>query len=356
MTRLTRNERRLAAADQAAQWLVALQAAELSAQQKSEFIDWLRESPLHVSEMLQACRLHRDLGAFDRWNNIIAFEGEAQNKVLTLARRGRSADAAAAAPAPAPRRRRRALAIAACLTGVLLVSPYLLNRLDESDWKTESGERREVILSDGSVVDLAPSSEVRARFQGDIRAISLKRGEALFHVAKDSSRPFIVQVENTRVRAVGTVFNVAQSEQGISVTVVEGRVSVSKKDVANAADTSADPTPLGADEQMVISAVDHSSRVRKVRGELEVAWAAGQLAFENEPVAEIVRRFNRYNKIQLRLADEHLGERRMSGMFRATDPESFVAVLQSAGGVAVDRSSSGVIIVGVSDTAGSAPP
>lgn len=350
MTRLTRNERRLVAADQAAHWLTALQAGELSPQQNSEFIDWLRDSPLHVSEMLQACRLHRDLTAFDRWNNIIAFEGRAQNQVLTLLPPDR-----VAAKLAAPRRRRHVLSIAACLAVTVLAAPYLFHRLGESDWKTDAGERREVTLSDDSVMDLAPSSEVRVRFQGNSRTIWLKRGEALFHVAKDPNRPFVVQVGNTRVRAVGTVFNVAEYDQGIAVTVVEGRVAVSAAGLANASDA-AHLTPLGADEQMVISAVDHSSKVLKVRGDVEVAWAAGQLVFENEQVAEIVRRFNRYNKIQLRLADERLGERRMSGMFRVTDPESFVAVLQAAGDVAVNRSSRGVIIVGVSGAAESTPP
>jgi transmembrane sensor len=343
VTRLTQKQRRLAAANQAAHWLVALQTVELPRQQKSEFIDWLRESPLHVSEMLHACRLQRDLGAFDRWNNINVSEGPTENKVLALVRQSRLSDT------PAPGRRRRiasAFAIAACLAGALVVSSYLFNRFSESRWTTELGERREVTLSDGSVVDLAPSSEVRARFENNLRMISLKRGEALFHVAKDPNRPFIVQVANTRVRAVGTVFNVAQSDQGVSVTVVEGRVTVSEKGAPNGAGRSEQSTPLGADEQMVISAVDHSSKVRKVKGELEVAWAAGQLVFENEPVAEIVRRFNLYNKVQLQLADAHLGERRMGGMFRATDPESFVEFLQSAGGVAVNRSSSGVVVIG----------
>lgn len=351
MTRLTRNDRRLAAADQAARWLTALQAGELSEEQNSEFIDWLRDSPLHVSEMLQACRLHRDLTAFDRWSNIIAFEGHAQNKVLALTPRDRMA-----AGPPAPRRRRHVFAIAACVAVAILASPYLLHRLGESDWKTEAGERREVTLSDDSVMDLAPSSAVRVRFQGNSRTIWLNRGEALFHVAKDANRPFVVQVGSTRVRAVGTVFNVAERDQGIAVTVVEGRVAVSAEGAANAADPSDHQTPLGADEQMIISTADHSSKVLKVRGDVEVAWAAGQLVFENEQVAEIVRRFNRYNKIQLRLADEHLGERRMSGMFRVTDPESFVAVLQAAGDVAVNRASRGVIIVGVNSAAESTPP
>ena len=340
MTQLTKSERQRAAAHQAAQWLVTLQAGELPRQQNVEFVDWLRESPLHVAEMLHACRLHRDLAAFDRWNRVAAFEGDNESRVLSLlspeqhpARNVR------------PRRFGVGLAIAASCAGALVVGALVLGRFSESSWRTELGERREVTLTDGSVVALAPNSEVHARFQKNSRAISLVRGEALFHVAKDPGRPFIVTISNTQVRAVGTVFNVVQSDRAIAVTVVEGRVAVSGEDVTPPADTLEHSVPLSANQQLVISPTKHSSAVHSVRGELEVAWAAGQLVFQDEPVAEIVRRFNMYNKVQIQLADESLAQRRMGGMFRTTDPESFVAVLQSAGGVAVNRSN-GVITIG----------
>ena len=341
MTQLTKTERRRAVATQAAQWLVILQAGELSRQQNVEFVDWLRESPLHVAEMLHACRLHRDLAAFDRWNRIAVFDGDAEGKVRSLLQAEQQTNGKAV-----PRRRLGVgLAIAASLVGALLLGSLMIARFSESSWRTELGERREVTLADGSVLNLAPNSEVHARFQGNLRAISMERGEALFHVAKDASRPFIVKVSNTQVRAVGTVFNVAQSDRTISVTVVEGHVAVSGADVTAPPNASEHSVPLSANQQLVISPADHSSAVHAVRGELEVAWAAGQLVFDNEPVAEIARRFNLYNKIQIKLADQHLAERRMGGMFRTTDPESFVAVLQSAGGVAVNRSD-GVITIG----------
>ena len=342
MTQLTKTERRRAVATQAAQWLVTMQAGELSRQQSVEFVDWLRESPLHVAEMLHACRLHRDLSTFDRWHRIAAFDCETEGKVLSLLQPEPRAATDKAVPRP---RLAIGLAVAASLGGVLLVASLMVTRFSESSWRTELGERREVTLADGSVLNLAPNSEVHARFQKNLRAISLERGEALFHVAKDASRPFIVKVSNTQVRAVGTVFNVAQSDRTISVTVVEGRVAVSGADVTAPSNASQHSVPLIANQQIVISPADHSSAVHAVRGELEVAWAAGQLVFDNEPVAEIVRRFNLYNKIQIKLADEHLAARRMGGMFRTTDPESFVAVLQSAGGVAVNRSN-GVITIG----------
>jgi len=207
-----------------------------------------------------------------------------------------------------------------------------------------------VTLSDGSVVDLAPSSEVRVRYRAHSRSVVLDRGQALFHVAKNPERAFTVEASGTRVRAVGTVFDVERTEQSVSVTVVEGRVTVTEQpdtlDSGSASPEESTNVSLGADEQIVISATGGLNTVHKVRGEMAIAWAAGQLIFDNESVAEIARRFNLYNRTQIVLLDQNLAARRISGQFRATDPESFVAFVQSAGGVYVERPSAEQIILG----------
>jgi transmembrane sensor len=61
----------------------------------------------------------------------------------------------------------------------------------------------------------------------------------------------------------------------------------------------------------------------------EPAPADGRLVFENTPIGEAVKVFNRYNATQLHVADERLARRRISGVFEATRPESFVAFIQT---------------------------
>ena len=56
--------------------------------------------------------------------------------------------------------------------------------------------------------------------------VELVEGQALFRVAKDHARPFVVQTAGIRVRAVGTQFDVYRKASGTQVTVVEGRVAV----------------------------------------------------------------------------------------------------------------------------------
>jgi len=156
----------------------------------------------------------------------------------------------------------------------------------------------------------------------------------LFHVAKSPGRPFVVQAALTRVRAVGTVFNVESGDRGVSVTVVEGRVAVSQQPVSHAGATA---LSLGADEQVSISPSGRATPVRKVQSEAEVGWASGQLVFENETVAEIARRFNLYNRTQIQVLDTELAAQRISGMFRASDPGSFVAFVRLVTGARVSQ-------------------
>jgi transmembrane sensor len=353
MSRFTRKERKTELAEDAASWLVALQADELSSEERAEFIDWLRESPIHVAEMLHTCRVHRDLSLFEKWSAVAPFVPREASRVLPLAQLRRSG----VAIAPAERVFfRRILSAGACAVAAAIAIPFLWTWYGESSWQTQLGERREVTLVDGSVVDLAPESKIRVRYADKSRSVVLERGEVLFHVAKDASRPFIVQAAQMRVRAVGTVFNVAESQQGLSVTVVEGRVTVSDKRSDMLRSSSRPVVSLGVDEQLLVSSAGTASPIRKVKGEMEVAWATGQLIFDSESIAEIARRFNLYNRTQIRVTDKELGERRLGGVFRATDPESFVAFVVTVGGVAVSRPNPNLIVLGNQQAASDASP
>jgi transmembrane sensor len=344
------DEHRAQAVGQAVQWLVAMQSEELSGQERADFVDWLRESPLHVSEMLHACRLHRDLRAFRKWDEIAAGSDRELNRVVHLSARQQGGDSKFVESSERKRTERRTVGIAAVVAPAAVCAVIAVVSLGQTTLRTQLGERREVTLSDGSVVELAPSSEVRVRYRTHSRSVFLDRGQALFHVAKNTERPFTVEASGTQVRAVGTVFDVERTEQNVSVTVVEGRVTVTEQpDTRNPSRLSSGEgtnVSLGADEQIVISSTGALNTVHKVKGEMAIGWAAGQLIFDNESVAEISRRFNLYNRTQIILLDQELGSLRISGEFRATDPESFVAFIQSAGGVSVQRPTAEQIILG----------
>ena len=346
MTSDVQIENRRRAADQAALWLLTLQSEVLSRAQRAELIDWLRESPLHISEMLCACQLQRNLAAFKGWHDIARIDDAQPDKVIKLL----ESLEAVAPSGPARHRLRKGLLLAASIAAVCLFGVLAFTRFDQTVLRTQLGERREMTLADGSVVDLAPESELVVRYRSRERLIALNHGEALFHVARNPGRPFIVQAALTSVRAVGTVFNVERGDQGVSVTVVEGRVAVSQQMAPHAAHSTAESAAsalsLGADEQVSISPAGRATAVRKVRSEAEVSWASGQLVFEDTTVAEIAHRFNLYNRTQIQVLDADLAARRISGVFRASDPGSFVAFVRSVAGVPVAQPDSNHITLG----------
>jgi transmembrane sensor len=329
------SEARRQIAERAALWLLTLQSEEVAQAQRAEFVDWLRASPLHVSELLRICKLQRELTDFTGWQQMAAISGAQPTEVvrfLPSAGMGRAHRSV--------RRARNAALLAAGVAALGMTASLIFTRLGQTEFRTQLGERREVTLADESVVDLTPDSDVIVRYKPGERLITLARGEALFRVAKNPKRPFIVQAAQTRVRAVGTVFNVGRGAEGVSVTVVEGRVAVSQQPATRFAGfTSAPASPvlsLQANEQVKITLAGVASEVRKVNGEAEVG-AAGELAFENETVGEIARRFNLHNNTTIEILDSRLAARRISGVFRDSDPQSFVSFIQAAANATVSQ-------------------
>src|SRR4029077_9414852 len=87
-------------------------------------------------------------------------------------------------------------------------------------YSTDIGERRSITLADGSTVDLNARSQLRVEFSKSERRVELLDGQALFQVAKDKQRPFIVHSGDATVRAVGTQFDVYRKDSGTTITVL----------------------------------------------------------------------------------------------------------------------------------------
>ncbi len=233
----------------------------------------------------------------------------------------------------APPHRRRALllgasALAAGLAGVFVASEIVLRQTAEL--KTAKGEVRHVPLSDGSSVTLNTDTVLRVNFSPATRDVELVAGEALFNVAKDKQRPFIVTAGDTRVRAVGTSFTVrCQKDLSVRVVVSEGVVEVSKPGQPRPVRVAANVVAVTAASAGV--AVPLAASVAPVRtqtlGPNEVvrglAWREGMLSFDGETLAEAAAEFDRYSTTRIVIDDPELGHETVTGLFSASDPQGF---------------------------------
>jgi transmembrane sensor len=365
------SERRRRAAEEAAEWWVLLQG-EVSRKEREDYVDWLRESPVHVAEMLRVAQVHGALEKFRRWSEIPTDGGGTEGTVVPLVRPTHTTSPPVSKYTP--RQWRLAASVAAVLLVIAALTGLLL-ALRGQVIETQRGERREVALADGSVVQVDPETRLKVQYEAHTRRVVLERGRALFHVAKNPERPFLVQVRDTTVRAVGTAFAVEEADHTVVVTVAEGRVVVlhgpvtegplpdttrEKKTTASAvirADKAAGPNEprsagsavteiiLIANQQVTVAGAGTAEPVREVDSARVLSWAEGRLIFENESVERAVREFNRYNRIQLRVNDAALAQRPISGVFSASDPESFVAFIQSVAAVHVKRNESDDITI-----------
>src|SRR6202042_1786963 len=126
----------------------------------------------------------------------------------------------------------------------ILAAALELHEFSSPIYATSLGEQRSIQFEDGSTVELNSRSKVRVKYSKQERDVELIEGQALFHVAHDVSRPFIVAVGPTRVRAVGTQFDVYKRSNGTVVTVVEGRVAVYSVPGDSSSQTSGDAPRL----------------------------------------------------------------------------------------------------------------
>lgn len=347
-----RNERRIQAAEQAAQWLLTLQETDVSSREQGEFIDWLRESPLHVAELLHAARLQRRLSAFGRWNEIEALQERTRDRIATLlpavgeGRRGFVV---------APNRRHRPAQIA-CAAAVMLMAAFawvmLARRAQIVVLSTQPTERRTVTLADGSVVTLAPNTRLCVRLRPRERLVTLQRGEALFQDTDNPYSPFVVRAGNMRIRAVGTSFDVDRGASSVAVIVAQGEVQLTASPPLALRFSTPPldaPAPLRllADEKVTVSQLTGASGpVKRINGEQEVAWASGRLEFDDEPITEVASRFNHFNHVQIHISDPSLAARRVSGSFAVDDPNSFVAFIESVASIRTIRHGTDWTLIG----------
>jgi transmembrane sensor len=190
-------------------------------------------------------------------------------------------------------------------------------------YSTQKGETKVIALKDGSVVTLNTDTELTVDFSDTLRSVELVRGEALFDVAKNKARPFVVAAGDTSVRVVGTSFTVSRLDAApVQVLVREGIVEVFdplKVDVQPVRIT-AGTRAVAAVAQAQVAAV---SAVPPAQLHREMAWQDGHIAFEGTTLAQAAAEFARYSDIRIEIDDPTLGQEEIAGLFRANDPVGF---------------------------------
>lgn len=197
----------------------------------------------------------------------------------------------------------------------------------DADYRTAHGEQQRIELADGSHILLDSDSALDISLHDNRRAITLRKGEALFEVAHDPQRPFQVQAGDLSATALGTVYAVRKQGDGVQVTVAQGRVAV------NAA---RDTLTLGAGEQVNWQAGTLQEKHHIDTGKA-LAWQHGRLVFEMTPLGDVLTELQRYRPGYLLIGDDSLRTLKVSGTFRLDRLDDALGTLEQAFPLRIQR-------------------
>ena len=357
MERHERSKHNAKICEEAAEWFLECRAGDLvSRNAREEFDRWLRKSPEHLSAYLDVAAIWNEGPSLDRahkWTtaDLIAQASAERDNVVALS------DSHPLDELPPARKETkrvittRVFGVAACLA-IVVVGALVWWQSGAHTYTTTIGEQRSITLADGSTIELNSRSKAWVRYSEHERYVELLDGQALFHVAKDHARPFVVASGHTRVRAVGTQFDVYKRRSGTVVTVVEGQVAIGTHDAtpspaAITADlkssaqssSSINGMLLAAGEQVTV--VGNTAR-KKERPIVEnaTAWTQRRIVFESASLPEVAEEFNRYNERQIVIESPDLYGFRIGGVFSSTDPGSLIRFLRAQPGIQVTESAS----------------
>jgi transmembrane sensor len=228
----------------------------------------------------------------------------------------------------------RSYAVFAAAAAVIVVAGVLVTRRTTPDrrvvvaartYTTQIGERRDILLTDGTQVTLGPATRLVVRG----RDVELS-GEALFSVVHDRKRPFTVHAGDAVIRDIGTEFTVhSDSGEAVRVVVSEGAVQLAHGQ---------DSVTLAPGD---VGVVETSGRVAASPGAAtddDLAWTLGRLVFRNASVPELVADLRRWYGVELRVTDTALLRRHFTGSFGREPANRVVDVIALALGARVDRS------------------
>jgi transmembrane sensor len=221
-------------------------------------------------------------------------------------------------------------AIAAVLIAMLVLPTNLFERGQR--YSTQVAEMRMVTLPDGSSVTLGAKSSIAVKFTDNERRVVLSGGQALFDVVH-ASRPFLVEAGGSVVRDIGTKFDLNLSSGTLRVSVLEGKVAVSRtgpspiKERLLVAGQRAEVALVEADAPVAAAAAP--PEIVALPGLAPGAWREGRLTYDNVRLADLVSDVNRYYAPGVELASPQVGDLRVTASFKTSEIPAFMSSLGS---------------------------
>lgn len=318
---------------QAAGWVIRLDAGDLTPPERAAFDAWLATDPSHGTALERARTT---------WQELDLLAGGMDRAIG-------SADSALAARRSRPRathpdaRRQRSLRhkalLATCAAVIVAVGAWQIPRVGialRADAHTAIGETQRIALSGGGTAQLDTGSAISLHDDAQWRDVQVLAGAASFAVGHDDPRPFRVRAGRVVVTDVGTTFQLRRDGDATDVVVASGEVEVT---------TPAGKAVVRAGESASVANDNAAPHVAPVDADAAMAWTRGRLMFVDRPLNEVIAELNRYYAGRILLVDDAAASRRVSGVFRTNDPLSALRAIEANLGLHATHVAPGLVLL-----------
>jgi ferric-dicitrate binding protein FerR (iron transport regulator) len=207
------------------------------------------------------------------------------------------------------------------------------------EYHTQLGEHKSIVISDGSIIAMSGKTRIKVDFKDKQRNIYLLEGEALFTVAKDKTRPFIVHNQNRSFQALGTIFNVRESKSLAEIKVLEGIVEVKSLNTAQN-----ETAILNAGEAVKVENSGVFSTKSNINITDAMSWQQRRMNYISAELGDVIFDLKRYSNLNIYIQDQQVSLMKYTGRLVYDNAEDWLTALPYVFSVEVQRHGDTVVI------------
>ena len=293
----------------AVRWMARRLSGEMTDAERQDFDAWLSESD-------------ENREAYEAYVIAASSLDAAEEELLTSSfEKELNALAAARDATSIPWRSIAATGLVAIVASIAFAASFFSTPGPET-FATAYGQSADYTLADGSSVTLNTNSALAVDYSKSKRLVQINKGEALFNVERNPSRPFVVETRHGDITVTGTVFNVLTLAKETIISVVSGAVDISP-------DASPRITLL-AGQRLRIGEDGRGGAIVEFNPNQALAWRDGKARYNAQPLDIVLADLNRYFQRPIVLGDPMLADLVVTGEFDIHDQQTAVNALAIA--------------------------
>jgi transmembrane sensor len=196
-------------------------------------------------------------------------------------------------------------------------------------------------LDDGSEVTLNKDAKLSypKKFKSNERRIAFE-GEGFFNVARDTERPFIIDVQDVAIQVLGTSFYIRSLSENTDVEVVveTGKVAMVAK--------TGEKMELSSGQKGVYSSLESTFRLESNTDPNLLSWKSGKMVFENSNLSFVAKVLSSTYHIQVEVDDNVSANCFLTAVFDNQPLDDVLTIIEETLNLEVEKRGDTYLITG----------